>query len=492
MPIVEMPDGTEIEFPDNMSDQEIKSILMKKSPVLQPQPMAYDPTAESMAMFSPIQAAQGAKMFAPEIGATAGGVLGSKIPIPGAGPFMSGLGYAGGEAIKSGQVPSLDQFTQDFGKGTAMDLAVKPFSWIASKAFKPIKQGFEMLRAGQLAERGLPIPASAINPTDEGLALAKRARETYPGNQIVQEAHNKLRTGATEMLEEFQGKYITGVKKADVDQAFTKWAKSMGGEESPVDLPNAIKFIEESISQPFAEGNSFWQKKAMTFLQNPTVQGLRNLWQSIKGGKDFDKGARQKLLKILDDDLLRYGEEVTEIRAAARSASKTAAKERPLADIIEKSHATIDGVDTFLPDKFARLWNNAKKTSRINTKYSVDEIADIDSFAEMMGVIGSELSQRPSSKGAGSLLGQAAAGPMIGGGLTMAGLPGGKIIAGAGLALPGLRYLTSRRAGQMFQPGSGLYQSMRGGPLAREMIPGVINVGGKLILLKGSQLMEEE
>src|SRR5574343_1336310 len=164
--------------------------------------MPADPTSESLAMFSPTQAGKGAQMVAPEIGMTVGGLVGSKIPIPGATPFMTGLGYAGGEAIKEGAVPSLDQFTQNFGKGAAMDLAAKPLSWVAEKAFAPIKQAFSMLRAGQLADKGLPIPASAINPSERGLTLASKAKQSYPGNQVVQEAHAKLQEGADNLIGE--------------------------------------------------------------------------------------------------------------------------------------------------------------------------------------------------------------------------------------------------------------------------------------------------
>src|SRR5574343_591011 len=164
--------------------------------------MPADPTSESLAMFSPTQAAKGAQMYAPEIGMTAMGALGSRIPIPGATSFMTGLGYAGGEAVKEGAMPSLDQFTQNFGKGAAMDLAAKPLSWVAEKAFAPIKQAFSMLRAGQLADKGLPIPASAINPSERGLTLASKAKQSYPGNQVVQEAHAKLQEGADNLIGE--------------------------------------------------------------------------------------------------------------------------------------------------------------------------------------------------------------------------------------------------------------------------------------------------
>lgn len=464
----------------------------------QNQPTMTDPMAESMGMFSPTAAGRGAQMFAPEIGATVGGLLGSYIPVPGATPFMTGLGFAGGEAVKSGEVPSLDKFAQDFGQGTAMELAVKPITWAASKAFGPIKQAFSMLRAGQLANKGLPIPASSINPTEKGLQLAKKARETYPGNKIVKEAHDKLRTGADDMLVEFQNKFgVNEFTKEAADKAFEEWSMVMGGADAQVPLTRALSVIQDTLDKPFVttagprDSSRWWLKEAQTFAQNPTVQGLRDIWSTIAGGKGADKTARQKLLDAIKTDIVeQYGDDVYKMLDTAKNQNNWAKKVSVLQGIIKRSHQTVDGVDTFLPDRFSREWLQSKNQFSVLKRFSKNEIADIDEFAQLMGVVGGELKQKVKDTGPASLLAQGGGLGGMAAGLNILGIPGSGLAAGGSIALPGIKYLTSRSAAGMYKPGSAMYRRTMGEPMAREMIPGLINIGGKLVLIEGEDLLK--
>ena len=114
----------------------------------------------------------------------------------------------------------------------------------------------------------------------------------------------------------------------------------------------------------------------------------------------------------------------------------------------------------------------------MKAKFTGDELAQIDEFADFMGVIGSELSQKVSKKS----FGVAEALPLLGALGGAATNPKAIPLAALGAIPPAL----SARAGQIFKPGSGLYQKMLGDPsIASEVIPGVVNIGGKLILMKG-------
>jgi hypothetical protein len=501
MPIISIPGIGEVEFPDNMSNEEISSVIKNQyfsgsgqqqiNSIFQ-QP-TQDATSESLGMFSPTQAAKGAQMVAPEIGMTAGGLLGSKIPYPGAAPFMTGLGYAGGEAIKQGEIPSLDQFTQNFGKGAAMELGVKPLSWLTEKAIKPITEGFQMLRAGQLAQKGLPVPANIINPTETGMALAKKARETYPGNKMVENAHEKLKNGAKEMLDELSAKYNLYEQnpKGLADKAFDAWAEAMGGNKSAVQVDTAVSKIKEFLNDPVITNANpkdkmanWWKQQASSFAENPTLQGLRDIWSTIttKSAKGADKTARMDLLAAIQQDLETiYGGEIVDLLNLARDKNLWAKQTNILKSVIDKSMSKEKGLQ-FNPDVFSYEWNRIISSPKASY-FNQSQLAELSQFSDMMGVIGSELQQKVSNKGAESLL----AGIGGAGLASYLGLP-----KSASIGLAALNPALSYRAGQIYNPSSRLYQKMLGNPSSelRQQLPGLVNIGGKLMLLEGNKLIE--
>lgn len=505
MPIV-IIDGQQVMLPDDISPQEMDEIVNRdfgtpqQSPPGHPQEhvpappqpqMPMDATSESLAMFSPQAAGQGARIVAPEIGLTAGGLLGSRIPIPGAAPFMSGLGFAGGEAIKQGEVPSLDQFAQNFGKGAAMEYggqalgaatsgAIKGIGWLFRKGGEKIAEGLQALvnPTAKLAQKGMPLPPL----TEAGQQAAKKAAGSWPGNVVVKEAHDKLRTGANEMLEGFKDTYgVNKFTKEATDKAFNDWAEMLGGPEAYLELPRSRAYIEETLRTKLSN-KEFWNTTAESLIDKSTVQGVRDLWSAMGKGKPVstDQTSRNKLAKLIGIELREnYGEEIALALEAAKNQNAWLKKSRKLRGIINGSYDRKQGTELFMPDRFARLWEQNRYQPTTFKHFSKKELAEIDEFADLMKAVGHELSRNVSNKGFGIWEGTAALGALGTGALR------NPAEAAIPLTLGAIPPALSYRASRVYNPSSWAYQKALGNVgQAREMLPGLVNVGGKLMMMK--------
>jgi hypothetical protein len=181
-----------------------------------------------------------------------------------------------------------------------------------------------------------------------------------------------------------------------------------------------------------------------------------------------------------------YGPEIASQLDSARKALQIARQSAAIKTVVVKSH---DDAGIFQPGKFILEYKKFRSSGDKIKHFSEDELSNLDEVAGMMKIINNELGQKVSDKGPLSLLATTGGLGTIGGAIQFAsGIPA----AIPAMSLPVINAGLSHRAGQMFKPGSTLYKNMLGDPnLMSEVLPGVVNVGGKLILLKGGQAAEE-
>lgn len=487
----------------------------QQAPLDQPQehipapqaPQMSDPTSESLAMFNPQSIGNEMVNYAPEIGLMAGGLMG-------AGPMsvpMAGMGYAAGQMVKQGiqgrpqlgampqqaqefpdlmSIPTMGE-TQDFGKGAFYELtgkgfgaatsgAIKGVSWLSRKGGEKIAEGLQALvnPTAKLAKEGMPLPPL----TEAGQQAAKKAAGSWPGNVVVKEAHEKLRTGVNEMLGEFKTTYgVNKFTKEATDKAFNDWAEMLGGNEAYLELPRSRAYIEETLRTKLNK-EKFWNTQAESLLDNSTVRGVRDIWQTIGKGKPIgvDQTSRNKLGDIIERELREYyGDEAAQLLTAAKNQNAWLKKSRKLRGIINGSYDRKAGTELFMPDRFARLWEQNRYQPTTFKHFSQKELAEIDEFADLMKAVGHELSRNVSDKGFGMWEATTALGALGTGALSSpekAAIP---------IALGAIPPALSYRASRVYNPQSWAYQKALGNVgQAREMLPGLVNIGGKLIMMK--------
>jgi len=208
MPIVKMPTGETVKFPDDMTPEQINAVISGSKPETTDDGAGPEWSAKHPTLYGMLGAAKEIARFGGETaGLVGGGMLGALSPIPGGAVIGAGLGYGGVKALEralEGEKATIPQAAmqsmKDVGAGAAMEMggqiAGKTIGGVLEKISKPSTSTMprEVIaeRMAKAKELGLELSPAELTGS-KGLALTEAMFDKSPFSTGVVNAWRELK-----------------------------------------------------------------------------------------------------------------------------------------------------------------------------------------------------------------------------------------------------------------------------------------------------------